>query len=121
MLIQIKFWRGEGTRNPGKERPGSDRIVSIIRSVERLGDDADAEDRTLCLVEQLHLPLGVLRELARDHGGHVGTGRGQGLPGGVAIDAFGAVFGSSGISAVADAKEIERHDWYRRAIVAPDR
>src|SRR5689334_3275806 len=93
--------------------------ANVTALVERLGDDADPEDRPLGFVEQLHLPLRILRQLARNSGRHIGAGGGQGLPGCVAIGTFGAAFRSAGISAIANTEKVKRHNWHRRVIAAP--
>jgi hypothetical protein len=83
--------------------------VPALPSVQRFRHDPDAENRPLGLVEQFHLPLGVLLELAGNSGRHLGTGAGQCFPRGIAIGTFRSLFGGAGKFAVSDTKKIERH------------
>src|SRR6185437_15188598 len=77
--------------------------------VERLRDNSDAENRLARLVQHLHLPLGIFRELARNAARHVGADGGQLLPGSIAIGAFGALIGAARVAAILDAEEVKRH------------
>ncbi len=86
MLISIKA-RHAATAS------GKPDVLRTRRSVQRFGYDPDAEDGPLRLVEQLHVPLGILLELACDACRHVGAGVGQRLPRSIAIGALGPEFG----------------------------
>ena len=77
--------------------------------VQRVGHQADPENRLLALVEQLHFPLRVAAELAADSTDHVGAGTGELLPSRIVIGQLDAVLGRTRITAISNPKEIERH------------
>src|SRR5947207_1708737 len=89
------------------------------RSFERFGNDANAKNRLLGLIQQFQVPLGVFRKLAGNAGGHVGADGGQLTPGRITIGALGAVIGGARVPAVSNAKEIERHGLNRCEMRAP--
>src|SRR5216683_2458817 len=89
------------------------------RSFERFGNDANAKNRLLGLVQQFEVPLGIFRKLTGNAGGHVGADGGQLTPGRITIGAFGAVLGGARVPAISNAKEIERHGLNRCEMRAP--
>jgi hypothetical protein len=90
-------------------------------AVQRIRDQANPKNRLLTLVQELHLPLRILAELAADSANHLGTGTGQLLPGGVVVGKFNALLRRTGITAISNPKEIERHDTYPQKPPAGDR
>src|ERR1700730_9350874 len=88
-------------------------------SIQRFGNDPNAEDGPLRLIEQLHIPLGILLELAGNACRHVGTGVGQCLPGSIVVGAFGPEFGRAGVTTISDTEKIERHTFDSRLLAAP--
>src|SRR5437667_25226 len=125
MLISIKFRARHGAAMSSDASVSWEgNVVETVRdpvSIQRFGNDPNAEDGSLRLIEQLHMPLGILLELAGNACRHVGTGAGQGLPGSIAVGAFGPEFRCAGVATVSDAEKIERHVFDSRLLAAPDR
>lgn len=119
MLISIKFrsQHGAAISLAAFETDG----LRDKPSVQRFGNDPDAEDGPLRFIEQLHMPLGILLELAGNACRHVGTGAGQRLPGSIVVGAFGPEFGRAGVTTISDTEKIERHTFDSRLLAAPDR
>src|SRR5258708_31392479 len=86
-----------------KSRPAAGRLA------DRLAHQANPEDRILGFVQKLHLPIGILLEAARNAADQIGADRRHLAPGRVAVFAFIGLVGRSGISAVVNAKEVQRH------------
>src|SRR5712672_623174 len=81
----------------------------LSRLARRFRDQTYSEDRLSGLVEQLHLPLTVLLEFSGNAADDIAADAGQLLPGRVTVGKLGAVIARSGVAAILDAKEIERH------------
>jgi hypothetical protein len=99
ILISIKFVRAtvrgaafDRLRTPKGKRRQDSRFADES-SIERFGNDTDAENGPLRFIEQFHVPLGILFELAGNACRHVGTGAGQCLPRSITVGAFGPEFG----------------------------
>src|SRR5437868_14157041 len=75
----------------------------------RLRHETNPEYRLFGLVQQLHLPVGILLEAAGNAADQIGANRRRLGPGRLAVLAFIWLVGRARISAVADPKEVERH------------
>src|ERR1700736_2746682 len=75
----------------------------------RLPDKADSEYRLFGLVQQFHVPFGVLFQAARNAAEQIAADRGHLGPGGFAALEFSGLFVSAGIAAMTNPKEIKRH------------
>src|SRR3569623_2028604 len=89
---------------------------SRASSSHRLADEAEAEDRLLVLVEQLHAPFGFRLQATRDAAEQIGADRSHLGPGGRAILELIGLVGGTGIATGTDAEEVQRH---RRTFVPP--
>jgi len=76
---------------------------------ERFRDQANPEHRLLGLVQKLHLPVGILLQAAGNAADQIGANRRHFGPGRVAAFEFMGFVGGTGISAMADPEEIQRH------------
>src|SRR3954454_15052427 len=88
------------------------RPLTVARSrssAHGLTDQADAEDRLLVLVEQLHAPLRVRLQVARDAAEQVGAYLRHLGQGGGAILEIVRLIARAGIATGTDAEEIQRH------------
>jgi hypothetical protein len=75
----------------------------------RLPDKADSEYRLFGLVQQFHVPFGVLFQATRNAAEQIAADRGHLGPGGFAALELSGLFGSAGIATMANPKEIKRH------------
>src|SRR3569832_69863 len=74
-----------------------------------LRNKTDAEHRLLGLVEQLHPPLGVFLQAARDTADQIGANGRQFAPGRLAAGAFVRLISSARVAPLTDAKKVKRH------------
>ena len=76
------------------------------RAAESLADglrnEADPEYRLLSLVEQFHLPFGILLQAARNAAEQIAADLGHFGPRRLAALEFGALIGRAGVAAMAD-------------------
>src|SRR5665213_1547162 len=79
------------------------------RLAQRLRHQADPEHRLLDLVEEFHVPVGVLFQVASNAAKQVGADPGHLDPGSLAAFKFRGLVGRAGIATVADSKKIQRH------------
>jgi hypothetical protein len=79
------------------------------RLFQRFRHEADSKNRPPGLVQEFHLPFGILFELAGNAADDIGANAGQLAPGGIAISKLGAGIGSAGVATISNAKEKERH------------
>lgn len=77
--------------------------------IQRFRDQANSEHRPPGIVLKLHLPFGILFELAGNPANHIAADAGQLFPGGVAVGNLGAMVRRARILATLDAEEIDRH------------
>src|SRR5258708_19835916 len=101
------FGEGAGTLPAlGELHSGS---TGSDRSFERFGNDANAKNRLLGLVQQFEVPLGIFRKLTGNAGGHVGADGGQLTPGRITIAPFRPLLDAPRVPAISNPQEIHRH------------
>src|SRR3981081_2089526 len=88
---------------------GSDGAGAVDSLNQRLRQQADSEYGLFGLVQQLHMPFGVLFEAARNPAEKVAANLGHLGPGGIAALEFRSLDGSPGIATGADPEKIQRH------------
>ena len=90
----------------GAVAPESGAACKTLRLSDGFRDEADPEHRLLALVQQLHLPFGILLQAARNAAEQVAAHLGHLGPGGFTAFEFGALVGRAGVAATADPKKI---------------